>query len=144
MFGNGKDQPAQIPPDAAIEAPSSSSLWGDMFGVGSLFKVITDPALGAHAAAMMNAITESAKASSRIERKLNRLLAALGQEVEDANVGSPGIGPPALLAADGANGGRGLAPASGAPDNGGRGIAPHDGGSSRPSGMVGEPVRDKA
>jgi hypothetical protein len=121
MFGNGALPPQNGDPQ---EPASSSSMWGDMFGVGSLFKVITDPQLGQHAAAMMQAISAGAQASTRIERKLNMLLAALGHEIdENGNVRNrPGGGTP-LLAADGPHGNRGFAATGGAPDDGGRGLA---------------------
>ena len=76
MFGNGQEPPA---------APETGSLWGDVFGIGSLFKVISDPALMTHAHAMMGAVIEGANANRRIEAKLDRLLGALGHEITDIN-----------------------------------------------------------
>ena len=53
-FGNGAgDFPAP-------QAQDTKSMWGDMFGLGSLMKVITDPALIEHAHAMMQATIEGA------------------------------------------------------------------------------------
>ena len=121
MFGSGNGQ------DAA-QAPETSSLWGDMFGVGSLFKVISDPALMQHAHQMMGAVIEGANANRRIEAKLDRLLRALGNDISDINARFPAqfqpphdpgpSAPPALLEANRADGAGGFAAAIGAPDDG--------------------------
>lgn len=146
MFGAGKGQVSgeQVEPPfgAPIEPPSTSSLWGDMFGMGSLLKLVSDPALGAHAHQMMGALIEAAQASQRIEKKLDTLLKALGHEIDGiatrtendlaAAQARPGVAPP-LLAAHRADGGGGFAPASLAPDDGdcgslSDGRTDHDGG----------------
>lgn len=124
MSGNG-EQPRQE------QAQSTSSIFGDMFGIGQLFKVITDPALQAHTHAMLAAVIEGASATRRVEAKLDRLLIAMGQRIEDINEKWPadmraGVAPPALLEGDRANGNRGFAPSSEPSDNGGRGAAPVD------------------
>ena len=108
MFGNGSGGDPSQPQD-------TKSLWGDMFGLGGLMKVITDPALVAHAHAMMQATIEGANSSRRIEAKLDRLLGALGHEINDINSRFPAQfqpAPAALLVENGANG-AGRSPASG-------------------------------
>jgi hypothetical protein len=140
--GNGGLGPGDV---AQIEPPSSSSLWGDMFGLSGLIKTITDPALGAHAHAMMAAIIESGKASHRIELKLNALLGALGHDVAEIERRAANVDPaaPALLGSNGANGGRGSAATGFAPDNGAGGHAADDaahGGRPRNGGANDEPA----
>ena len=114
MFGNGS---RQDPPSA----PETSSLWGDMFGVSSLFKIISDPALMAHAHQMMASVIEGANANRRIEAKLDRLLKAIGHEITDINARFPSafVAPPALSGPDGADGARGHSAATGAAHDGG-------------------------
>lgn len=102
MFNFGKAEPEVLPPGE--EPQSTGSLWGEMFGLGPMFKMLTDPALGQHAHEMMQAIIESAKANARIEAKLD----AYRQEVT------------ALLAHHRANGTRGVAVASDVVDLGTR------------------------
>ena len=118
MFGNGQEQP---------QAQDTASIWGDMFGIGSLFKVITDPQLQAHTHAMLAAVIEGASATRRVEQKLDRLLKALGHEIDDINARFPSefIRPaaPALLEANGAVGDRGRAAATVSADDGGRNLA---------------------
>ena len=125
MFGNGKD--------TTSEAPDTRSLWGDMFGVSSLVKVISDPALMTHAHAMMAAVIEGANANRRIEAKLDRLLGALGHEISDINSRFPAQyqpGPAPLLEQRGTVRAGGNAAATGAPDDG----------STPASGSAGPPV----
>ena len=127
MFGNGQEPPAP--------AQETRSIWGDMFGLGPLMKIISDPALQLHAQAMMQSIIEGANANRRMEAKLDRLLGALGHEINDINSRFPsqfqpgGHGPagnvfaPPLLVENGANG-AGRHPAStGAPDDGSGGAS---------------------
>jgi hypothetical protein len=104
MFGNGSDP--QLP--QTVEPPSSASLWGDMFGIGSLLKTMSDPALGANINAMLLSVIEASKSSARVEAKLDQLLKALAD----------GNGNAALSLANGTDGsGRPSAP-SGALDDG--------------------------
>jgi hypothetical protein len=114
MFGNGSG--------AADQPQDTKSIWGDMFGLGSLMKVITDPALVAHAHAMMQATIEGANSSRRIEAKLDRLLGALGHEISDINARFPATfqvpGNSPLLVQHGAVGTGSHPAAIGAPDNG--------------------------
>ena len=114
MFGIGNGSGEQ-PQD-------TKSLWGDMFGISGLMKVISDPALIAHAHAMMQATIEGANSSRRIEAKLDRLLQALGHEISDINGRFPAafqpLTAPALLEQNGADGTGGHAPATGALDDG--------------------------
>jgi hypothetical protein len=101
-----------------------------MLGVGSLFKIISDPALMQHTHAMMAAVIEGANANRRIEAKLDRLLKALGNDISDINARFPAQfqpgplhpGPtlPALPYADGAAGIGGYPPTTGAVDDGSR------------------------
>jgi hypothetical protein len=120
MFGNGA---------GADQPQDTKSLWGDMFGLSGLsglMKVITDPALVAHAHQMMQATIEGANASRRIEAKLDRLLGALGHEISDINSRFPAAFQPAVLLEG--NGGNAPGPhpaATGAPDHG---SAPASGG----------------
>lgn len=118
MFGSGNGQDAPV-------AQDTGSLWGEMFGMGSLFKIITDPALMTHTHAMMSAVIEGANANRRIEAKLDLLLKSLGQEIETINGRWPShlAGPPALLEANRTDGARGSAPASSAVDNGSGALA---------------------
>jgi hypothetical protein len=120
-IGNGNGQETGI----GEQPQDTKSIWGDMFGLGGLMKVITDPALVAHAHAMMQATIEGANSSRRIEAKLDRLLGALGHEISDINSRFPAQfqSAPALLVEHGANAAGGTAAATGAPDNGGRGAA---------------------
>jgi hypothetical protein len=140
MFGNGTGDAPNLPTTGVVEPPSSSSLWGDMFGLSGLIKTITDPALGAHAHQMMAAIIEGSQASARIEKKLNQLLEALGHDVADlerrnATPGfNPGAGPPALLAGERTHGSGGFAAASVAPDDGNRQPATENAADGDPSG----------
>ena len=115
MFGNG----------TGAEPQDTKSIWGDMFGLGGLMKVITDPALVAHAHAMMQATIEGANSSRRIEAKLDRLLGALGHEISDINARFPAAFHPgpspsaaAVLIEHGANAAGGYSAATGASDDG--------------------------
>jgi hypothetical protein len=112
-IGNGSGADPSQPQD-------TKSMWGDMFGLSGLMKVITDPALVAHAHAMMQATIEGANSSRRIEAKLDRLLGALGHEIKDINSRFPAAfqPAPALLVEHGANGAGGHPAATGAPDDG--------------------------
>lgn len=116
MFGNGQEPPA-APPD-------TGSLWGDVFGVGSLFKLISDPALMAHTHQMIGAVIEGANANRRIEAKLDRLLKALGHDLADINARFPADFQPGfiapLLEGDRTPGSGGVAAAIGASDDGSR------------------------
>ena len=122
MFGLGNGSGSSGDPS---QPQDTKSLWGDMFGLNGLMKVITDPALVAHAHAMMQATIEGANSSRRIEAKLDRLLGALGHEISDINSRFPAAfqPAPALLVEHGANGAGGNSAATGAPDNGSRGAA---------------------
>ena len=125
MFGFGNGASGEFP---ASQPQDTKSMWGDMFGLGGLMKVITDPALIEHAHAMMQATIEGANSSRRIEAKLDRLLGALGHEISDINARFPAAfhagpqtvvaQPPALLAQHRANGGGGYSAATGALDDG--------------------------
>jgi hypothetical protein len=114
MFGSNGAGDAQ-PQD-------TKNLWGDMFGLGGLMKVITDPALVNHAHAMMQATIEGANANRRIEAKLDRLLQALGHEINDINSRFPVAlaAPPALLEQNGADGTGGHTASTGVADDGSR------------------------
>ena len=92
MNGNGQDAAPQ----------STASIWGDMFGMGSLFKLVTDPMLGATAQRMMETIIESSLASRRLEAKLDLLLKGQGHDIDAVNARFAGLGPPALLEMGGA------------------------------------------
>ena len=112
MNGNGQEP---------LPAQETSSIWGDMFGMGSLFKLISDPALMAHTHQMIGAVIEGANANRRIEAKLDRLLGALGHEISDINSRFPAqLQPPAaLLEQHRAHELRGNSAATGLADNGG-------------------------
>lgn len=76
------------PPATATEpqeAQSTASMWGQMFGLGPLMKMITDPGLQTHAMGMMQAIGDGARVSSRIEAKLDMLLKAQGYDLGQVN-----------------------------------------------------------
>jgi hypothetical protein len=115
-FGNGQD--------ASPAAPDTGSMWGDLFGMGSLIKVISDPALMAHAHQMMGAVIEGANANRRIEAKLDRLLKALGNDIADIDARFPNqFQPSALLEQRNADGARGHPPATSLADDGSGGAA---------------------
>jgi hypothetical protein len=137
MFGNGSE-------DTQGPAPDTKSLWGDMFGLGPLMKVISDPALGQHAQAMMQAIAEGANASRRIEVKLNRLLEALGHDVSDIerSTASHAARPPALLEGDRAAGDRRPSFASQPSDDGAGGRSPPSVGAGDTSPLATGTVRE--
>jgi hypothetical protein len=122
MFGLGNGSGEAQPQD-------TKSIWGDMFGLGGLMKVISDPALIAHAHAMMQATIEGANSSRRIEAKLDRLLGALGHEISDIDARYPaqhfpaGLGAPPLLVEHGANGAAGHPAATGAAHDGSQNAA---------------------
>lgn len=125
MFGNGGD---------SSQPQDTGSMWGDMLGMGSLFKVITDPALMQHTHTMIAAVIEGANANRRIEAKLDRMLKALGQNLDDINDRWPDqFKTPALLEGNRANGAGSPALASGAVDDGSGG-APD--GARTPDGLV--------
>lgn len=109
MLGNGRQK---------IDPPSSASLWGDMFGMGGFFKMISDPNLGAQAGAMMKAIIESSQAAHRTEAKLDALMKALGHVP---------IEPVAALSAPNGTDGSGRPASTGEPLDDGVGGAAHDG-----------------
>ena len=104
------------------EAQGTGSMWGDVFGLSGLMKVITDPALVNHAHGMMQATIDGAHANRRIEAKLDRLLRALGHEINDINSRFPDNfqppGAPALLVQHGPDGTRGNSPSSELADDG--------------------------
>ena len=125
MFGIGSGNGQGL--GSGEPAPDTKSLWGDMFGLGSLMKVITDPALVQHAHNMMQATIEGANANRRIEAKLDMLLRALGHEIDAINDRFPStfqpLGPTALLVQNRADGARRHPPAGVALDDGSRGAA---------------------
>jgi hypothetical protein len=119
MNGNGQEP---------VAPPETSSLWGDMFGMGSLFKMISDPGLMAHTHAMMAAVIEGANANRRIEAKLDRLLKGIGHEISDINARFPAhFQPPALLEGNGANGAGSPSAATGADHDGSGGTTSNAG-----------------
>jgi hypothetical protein len=50
-------------------------MWSDMLGLGSFFRILSDPSLVDQVHAMMGAVIEAAQANKRIEAKLDELLA---------------------------------------------------------------------
>jgi hypothetical protein len=128
--GSGDEQPQ-----------ATGSLWGDMFGLSGLMKVITDPALVEHAHGMMQATIEGANANRRIEAKLDRLLQALGHEIDDINSRFPaafGPQPAALLVQHRTDGTGGNPAATGVAHDGSGGAAA----SPRPAGATVQLHRD--
>lgn len=80
IFGNGF---GSVEP---IEEPQPTrSIFGDLFGLGPMLKMLTDPAMLASAQAMMAAITAGGEAAQRLEMKLDLLLRAQGHDVEQLN-----------------------------------------------------------
>jgi hypothetical protein len=140
MFGNGSGE--SVDPS---QPQDTKSLWGDMFGLGPLMKVLSDPGLQLHAQAMMQSIIEGANANRRMEAKLDRLLGALGHEIADINSRFPSQFHPApapLLEGNGADGNRANPPASGAVDDGSASTADRlgaDGDAARGSGAFAPP-----
>lgn len=107
---------------------SSSSLWGDMFGLGPMLKMISDPNLGNTALAMMQAIMESAKANARIEAKLNAILERHGYDLAQFDNAAGSAGPVAtVFDAIGRDGIGGFTPPSFVADNGTGAAADHAG-----------------
>lgn len=100
-------EPELIPP----QPQSTRSMWGDMLGIGPLLKMISDPALQAHAHQMMAAVIEGAEASKRIEAKLDAILRGENERKTFAGIAS--ISEERRAAPD-----RGLTLASGAIDGG--------------------------
>jgi hypothetical protein len=89
----------------------TGKLWGDMFGLGPVMRLINDPALGDNAKKAMAAIIASHETIARIEAKLDVLLRAQGHD--------PGtIGQLAALPAGVADRDRGPAPPTVAADHG--------------------------
>jgi hypothetical protein len=128
MFRNGSAQPHK---DTGVKKPQSTkSLIGDVFGVGPLLKMIADPEFQGQAHAMVMAIIESARATQRIEAKLDLVLAALNATpINSTPINSTPIngvasdgqtaGPLALLDAHRADGAGGSALATGSDHHGG-------------------------
>jgi hypothetical protein len=129
MFGNGSRSSVDPFSGSSVDPSQpqdTKSIWGDMFGLSGLMKVITDPALVQQAHAMMQATIDGAHANRRIEAKLDRLLGALGHEINDINARFPAHFQPAdrfaataLLVEHGPPATGGHAAAIGAADDGG-------------------------
>src|SRR5262249_17488919 len=98
------------------QAQPTGRLWGDMFGIGPLMRLINDPELGAKAQLAVQGVIAGTAAMARIEAKLDFLLRALGHH--PTNIGRNAV---AALPARLPNGGRRDAVASPAPDHGSRG-----------------------
>jgi hypothetical protein len=112
--------------DPNIEPPSTRRLWADMFGLGDLYRVVTDPGLITQTHAMVGAITDAVGAMRRIEAKLDRLLAEYGIDVNAMESGT--VGTASLPLQHGPNGTGGHPTAGGAVDDGNSVVAaiPHD------------------
>ena len=141
MFGFSKNSsdPPPLRSDAASslasglepmpEAPSTGSLWANMFGLGPLFKMLADPEFQRSASAVGLALQESARISLAIDAKLDMILEHEGYDIERINQavavraaarhaeqrrlagisspdGSPGAGPAAAASPALDNGGR--------------------------------------
>src|SRR5215468_1358183 len=81
--------------DPTQEAQSTGSMWGSMFGLGPLMRLISDPELSQNANKVMRALIAGQAASQRVEAKLDFLLKVLGHDPQaiapdDAN--GPGRG----------------------------------------------------
>lgn len=78
MFGNGNG--------SGIEEPQSTrSMWGDMFGLGPLMRLFSDPTIMNQALGMMAAIADGGRVSRRLERKLDILLVQGGHDLAAIN-----------------------------------------------------------
>lgn len=116
--------PFNLPPTDAPsweEAPSTGSLWGQMFGLSPILRMLTDPQAQANAQALIMALTAGVASIPRIEAKLDALL---GQEHPLVRATPPRIA--ALSDEHRADGTGGFAASGGAPDNGPGGLAPGD------------------
>jgi hypothetical protein len=86
MFINGNDQD--------YEAKPTSSLLGDVLGIGGLIKAMSDPAMMQGAYQMMAALTAAGMTLPRLEAKLDLLLRDKGHDVETLfPIGSAGVFP---------------------------------------------------
>jgi hypothetical protein len=123
------------------DAPSTASLWSRMTGgmlrgmglgdMGEIFKIASSPEVQAGMIEVFRGAVEQARATRRIEAKLDFLLRQGGVDVDEFNrrfdftaaAVWPG-GPRALPSGDGRNGTGNPAPASRPPDDGTGELAP--------------------
>lgn len=97
---------------------STSSMWQDMFGLGPLFRMVSDPMMQQNAVLMMQAVAAGASSSQRLEAKLDFIIRKLGHDPATIvpsvhELTAPGRSGPALIP-DGRTGlGAGAAAASG-------------------------------
>jgi hypothetical protein len=113
----------------------TGSLWGNVFGLGPIVKLINDPQLADNAKKAMAAIIASHETIARIENKLDVLLRAQGHD--------PGtIGRAAALPAGEPDRDRGPTLASVAPDNGAGDATPSDGQAGDAGGGTGGDLHD--
>jgi len=78
----------QLPDLAPVE---TRSLWGDLFGIGPLIKMATDPAMIAQVMTLMATMTENARAAQRIEMKLDLILSSQGHDIDALNRQASGL-----------------------------------------------------
>ena len=110
------------------QAQPTGRLWGDMFGLGPIMRLINDPELGPKAHQAIAGIIASSAAMVRIEAKLDFLLRVSGHDPAAIVAALPGGLP---------DGNRGPAVAGAIAHDGGGGVAPVDasaGGDARPNG----------
>jgi hypothetical protein len=62
-----------------IEPPSSASLWGDMLGMGGVFRAASDPGMIGQLQQMIAAVIDGARANQRMEAKLDVVLIELAR-----------------------------------------------------------------
>lgn len=124
-----------------IEPPSTRSMWGDMFGLGPLLRIASDPAIVHQALGMLSQLAEAGAVNRRLEAKLDILLAAGGHDLESINRAIDATARPNLAflpQIDGTVGAVGAA-ATGRPSDDGAGRAaaaargPGDGGGAAPA-----------
>jgi hypothetical protein len=83
---NGNDE-------QTYEAKPTSSLLGDVLGIGGLVKAMSDPAMMQGAYQMMAALTAAGMTLPRLEAKLDLLLKDKGYDVETLFPTAPGVYP---------------------------------------------------
>lgn len=94
VYGSIETPEPEPQPD---QAQPTSSLWGQLFGLGPLFRMVSDPQMMQNAIGMMQAIAAGAAANQRLEAKLDFLLRKQGYDPEEIASSAPGRSGPALI-----------------------------------------------
>lgn len=122
-----------------IDPPSTRSMWGDMFGLGPLLRIASDPAIVHQALGILSQLAEAGAVNRRLEAKLDILLAAGGHDLESINRAIDATARPSFLPTINGTVGAVGAAATGRPSDDGTGRAaaaargPGDGGGAAPA-----------